>query len=210
MISKSQTVASESLKLLNVTIYNESFSYSFHVLAYKVEKEQYNLTVVTRIMPLNDTNFFTTVVNIDPRDDKAVPAMDFVFLTNRTTLADHYRLIGDVLNEIRKKDETKWVWSKVRIELNELAKTVERDLAEYNVEGYSISAIADGYWDCWAQCMAQECTPIPGVPPTGLCALCWAALEVCLIFSGPQNPSCIAAAACFGVHSFACGYQCSQ
>jgi|Deesub1362B_J571_1020462.scaffolds.fasta_scaffold10444_1 hypothetical protein len=67
----------------------------------------------------------------------------------------------------------------------------------------------EDYWSCWAQCMAQECMPIPGVPPTGLCDLCWAALEVCLMFPGPQNPSCIAAA-CFGVQSFACGYECSQ
>lgn len=100
------------LKLLNITVYNESFSYSFHVLAYQVEKEQYNLSVVTKIMPVNDTNLFTTVVNIDPRDDKAQPVADIVFFTNKTTLSDHYRLIGNVLNEIRKKDETKWIWGK--------------------------------------------------------------------------------------------------
>jgi len=133
----------ESLKLLNVTVYNNSFSYSFHVLAYQVEKEQYNLSVVTRIMPINDTNLFTTMVNIDPRGDKAQPVADIVFFTNKTTFADHYRLLGKVLSEIRKNDNTSWIWNKVRIELNDLAKRIERDLAEYNIEGTSGALVLD-------------------------------------------------------------------
>lgn len=140
----------ETLKLLNVTVYNESFSYSFHVLAYQVEKEQYNLTVVTRIVPVNDTNLFTTMVNIDPRDDKAQPVADVAFFKNKTTLAEHYRLLGKVLNEVRKNDNTSWIWNKARIELNELAKKVERDLAEYNVDGMGIATILDGETVCSA------------------------------------------------------------
>jgi len=135
-------------KMSNTAVHNESFSYSFYVLGYQVEREQYNLTVVTRIMSVNDTNFFTTVVNIDPRDDKAVSVADIVFFTNKTTLADHYKLLGDVLNEIRKNDNTSWVWNKVRIELNELAKKVERDLAEYNVEGAGIAITIDASLSC--------------------------------------------------------------
>ncbi|MDK2876222.1 MAG: hypothetical protein PWQ22_632 [Archaeoglobaceae archaeon] len=113
-----------------------------------VEEQQYNLSVMTRIMPINDTNLFTTIVNIDPRDDKAKPVADVVFFTNETTLADHYRLLGKVLSEIRKNDETSWIWNKVRLELNELAKKVERDLEGYNVEGFGIAAIADGVTIC--------------------------------------------------------------
>ena len=103
-----------TLKLLNITIHNESFSYSFYVLGYQVEREQYNLTVVTRIMSVNNTYFFTTVVNIDPRDDKAVPVADIVSFTNKTTLADHYKFLGKVLNEIRKMDNTSWVWNRTK------------------------------------------------------------------------------------------------
>lgn len=134
----------KSLKLLSVTIYNESLSYSFYVLVYNVERSQYNLSVVTEIIPLNGTNLFMTMVNIEPRNDKAQPVADIVFLTNKTTLADHYKLIGDVLNEIRKHDSTSWIWNKVRIELKDLAKKVERDLAEYNVEGIGIATVMDG------------------------------------------------------------------
>ena len=125
----------ETLKLLNVTVYNESFSYSLYMLSYIVEREQYNLTVITRTMPLSDTNLFATMVNIDPRDDKAKPVADVVFFTNKTTLAEHYRLLGMVLNDVRRNDNTSWIWNKVRIELNDLAKRVERDLGEYNFEG---------------------------------------------------------------------------
>jgi len=93
---------------LKVMVYNESTSYSFYVLVYRAERNQYNLSVVTEIMPLNNTNLFITMVNIDPRDDKAQPVADIVFLVNKTTLANHYRLISDVLNEIRRQDITNW------------------------------------------------------------------------------------------------------
>jgi len=67
-----------------------------------------------------------------------------VFLVNKTTLADHYRLLGEVLNEIRKHDTTSWIWNKARIELNNLAKRIERDLVEYNAEGIGITTAMDG------------------------------------------------------------------
>lgn len=51
--------------MLSITVHNESFSYSFYVLAYDVEHKQYKLSVVTRIVPLNNTNLFMTMVNID-------------------------------------------------------------------------------------------------------------------------------------------------
>ena len=138
-----------------------------------------------------------------------------MFFTNKTTLADHYKLLGDVLNEIRKDDETKWVWNKVRIELNDLARKIERDLGENNVEGVGLSAIVDDYWSCywscWAQCMAQEYTPIPGVPPSGgICDICWPLLETCLMFLPITWEACILAAGCFGLESAQCGWSCGQ
>jgi len=137
--------SSKSLELLKVTVFNESFSYSFYLLVYRAEHEQYNLNVVTEIIPLvNSTNLFITAVDIAPRNDKAQPVADIVFLVNKTTLADHYRLIGEALNEIRKNDTTSWIWNKARIELNNLAKRVERDLAEYNSEGIGIATAMDG------------------------------------------------------------------
>ncbi|ADM27966.1 conserved hypothetical protein [Ignisphaera aggregans DSM 17230] len=138
----------ESLELLKAVVYNESFSYSFYVLVYRAERNQYNVSVVTEIMPINVTYLFITAVNIAPRDDKAQPVADAVFLVNKTTLADHYRLLGDVLNEIRKNDTTSLIWNKVKIELNNLAKRVEKDLADYNVVGIGIATAMNGVTVC--------------------------------------------------------------
>lgn len=210
----------ESLKLLNVTIHNESLSYSFHILAYLVEEQQYNLSVMTRIMPINDTNLFTTIVNIDPRDDKAKPVADVVFFTNETTLADHYRLLGKVLSEIRKNDETSWIWNKVRLELNELAKKVERDLEGYNVEGFGIAAIADGVTICIVPLtplieLRLECRTNPS-PPTWMaiitcCGVFYGTLLGCTAAClGGQVTACVGCLAGPGAVFSACSSVCPQ
>jgi len=180
----------ESLELLKVTAYNESTSYSFYVLVYRAEHEQYNLSVVTEIIPLiNNTNLFITAVNIAPRSDKAQPVADVVFLVNKTTLADHYRLIGEVLNEIRRRDDTSWIWNKVRIELNNLAKRVERDLVEYNVVGIGIATVMDGVTVCvfpptWWLYVTFECLD-PRAPYWDLVDVCcfafYVAVAVCTL-----------------------------
>ena len=127
--------------MLSITVYNESFSYTFYVLGYQVEKQQYNLTVVTRIMSVNNTNLFMTMVNIAPKDDKKfAPFADIVEIKSKTTLAEHYRILAEVLNQIRKGDETGWVWNKAKNELSYLSRVVEREMGEYNVEGYAAAA----------------------------------------------------------------------
>ncbi|MEM0301554.1 MAG: hypothetical protein QXI54_00085 [Archaeoglobaceae archaeon] len=37
-----------------------------------------------------------------------------------------------MLNEIRKQDETSWIWNKAKLELSYLSRVVERNLAEFN------------------------------------------------------------------------------
>jgi len=193
----------ESLELLKITVYNESFSHSSYILIYNVRHNRYNLSVVTEIIPINNTNLFITTVNIDPRDDKAQPIADIVFLVNKTTLANHYRLISDVLNEIRKQDSTSWIWNKVRIELNNLAKKIERDLAGYNVNGIGIATAMDGTV-CAFQLSAYfpwiiitfECLN-PLVPDWELilkcCASLYVAVTVCaLTCAGSAGLGCIA------------------
>ncbi|WP_456468385.1 hypothetical protein [Archaeoglobus sp.] len=209
----------ESLKLLNITIHNESFSYSFHVLAYQVEKEQYNLSVVTRIMPLNDTDLFTTMANIDPRDDKAQPVADMVFFANKTTLADHYGLLGNVLNEIRKDDNTSWIWNKARIELNDLARKIERDLAEYNVEGISSAIVIDDLCTdaCSIVCSmsgATVCFIICNIASVSgcsfICSFLWGAgcAATCSYYCTGNIDLC--SAGCSGVCAGICAGQCGK
>lgn len=166
------------------------------------------MSVFTRIMPVNNTNLFMMMVNIDPRDDKSQPVADVVFFTNKTSLAEHYRLLGKVLNDIRKNDNTIWVWNKVRVELNDLARKVERDLGEYNVEGVGFSAaLDDGYWDCVVQCLIQDCLPEIG----GICNLCLTPPggPCYLALRSPNYLTAGACALCLGISLGACMLQCA-
>lgn len=139
--------------------------------------------------------------NINSRDDKVQLVADVVFLTNKTTLAEHYRLIGKVLNEIRKNDETKWIWNKVRIELDDLAEKVERDLGKYNAMGVGFGEFVDFSevcWNCISSCTIG-CTVeqlIPQLP--GIGTLCYYLVEGCILFPSVDNPACVGAALCVG------------
>jgi len=52
------------LLLWGLKMFNRTLSYSSYVLSYQVEKQQYNLSVVTRIMPVNGTNLFITISSL--------------------------------------------------------------------------------------------------------------------------------------------------
>ncbi|AFL95020.1 hypothetical protein CL1_0815 [Thermococcus cleftensis] len=182
----------EQLLFFGITLYNETFNYTIYALVYKAERSQYNLSVITRIIPINGTNLFTTMVNIEPRDSKAQPVADIVFFANKTPLADHYRFVGKVLNEIRKNDTTSWIWNKVRIELNDLAKKTERGLGDYNIVGHGTVIIMD-----------DTCTSSCGL----ICSL--STTPFCFLLCGivAENPLC--GITCSILWGGACGFGCS-
>jgi len=208
-------------KMLSITVYNESFSYTFYVLGYQVEKQQYNLTVVTRIMSVNNTNLFMTMVNIAPKDGKKfAPFADIIEIKSKTTLAEHYRILAKVLNEIRKDDETKWIWNKAKNELNYLSMVVEKDLAEYNVEGIGLVSIIDD--ECTSSCSlilgmagATVCLIICSVTNVGalacgvICSVAWGAASgtACSYWCTGNLDPC--SAGCGGFCSGVCSGACS-
>jgi len=57
-------------------------------------------------------------------------------------------------------------------------------------------------WECWASCMALECSP----PLPGPCVLCWELLTICV--NAPNPITCGAAATCFGAFGLYCTWQC--
>lgn len=182
--------------MLSITVYNESFSYTFYVLGYQVEKQQYNLTVVTRIMSVNNTNLFMTMVNIAPKDGKKfAPFADIIEIKSKTTLAEHYRILAKVLNEIRKGDDTSWVWNKAKNELSYLSRVVERDLAEYNIEGYGWAMAVDDY---------SACSHLCSLP----CSL--AITSACAIIGGGWIGAIICAIGSAVVCGAGCDYACGE
>ena len=105
----------KELKLLEIKVYNETTSHEFKLLSYFAQTATYNLSLITRIMEIDGENYFVTTINVAPKHGKFAPFADIIEIKSKTTLADHYRLLGDVLNEIRKNDETKWIKNKLGI-----------------------------------------------------------------------------------------------
>ena len=94
---------------------------------------------------------------------------------------EHYRILAEVLNEIRKQDETSWIWNKAKLELIYLSRLVDRNLAEFNVEGKGTGLVLDGYpgaYNCFLGCT--------------LCGAMIGAIVACAL--GPQVLACIATA----------------
>lgn len=137
----------ESLKLLNVTVYNESFSYTMYVLVYKAERGNYNFTLVTRILINPETGgyeLFLTGANIAPVDVKALPVGDIILTAENLTLSEYYWTLSRVLMELRKNDDTQWIWGHVAKELKHLSQLVKKELPEYDQEkAQSLSIISD-------------------------------------------------------------------
>lgn len=111
-------------------------------------------------------------------------------------MAEHYRILAKVLNEIRKSDETNWVWNKAKNELNYLSRVVERELGEYNVKGKG-----------WTLVIDDECT--------STCGLIWgmASATMCLLLCAAvaENPICgVACSIAMGtILGSACSYCCT-
>ncbi|MEM4279412.1 MAG: hypothetical protein QXP28_03100 [Archaeoglobaceae archaeon] len=175
----------KKLNFSEVRIYNESSSFDFKVLSYFAETATYNLSLVTRVMQVEGENYFVTAINVAPKNEKKfAPFADVIEIKSKAKLSEHYRILAEVLNEIRKQDETSWIWNKVKLELSYLSKAVERNLAEFNVEGKGSAIVFDqtqcawsclgcviatgaviyNCWPCFAPCIA--------VFTAWTCALC--------------------------------------
>jgi len=118
------------------------------VLSYFAETATYNLSLVTRIMQIEGENYFVTAINVAPKDEKKfAPFADVIEIKSKVKLSEHYRILAEVLNEIRKQDETSWIWNKAKLELSYLSRAVERNLAEFNVEGRGSIMVLDIDWN---------------------------------------------------------------
>lgn len=171
---------SKMLRLLEVRVYNETFSKEFKMLGYFSETATYNFSLVTRIMEMDGENYFVTTINIAPKNDrKFAPFADIIEIKSKTTLAEHYRILAKVLNEIRSHEETNWVWNKAKNELNYLSRVVERDLSEYNVRGYGWAVVIDSI-------CTDYCSFICGIAIGSLCTLASGGVGalLCILASG--------------------------
>ncbi|MEM0302972.1 MAG: hypothetical protein QXI54_07380 [Archaeoglobaceae archaeon] len=139
----------KKLTFSEVKVYNATASFDFKVLSYFAETATYNLSLVTRMIQVEGENYFVTAVNVAPKDEKKfAPFADVIEIKSKAKLSEHYRILAEVLNEIRKQDETSWIWNKAKLELGYLSKAVERNLAEFNVEGKGNALVMDSINVC--------------------------------------------------------------
>ncbi|MDI9609694.1 MAG: hypothetical protein QFX36_00005, partial [Archaeoglobales archaeon] len=139
----------KKLTFSELKVYNATASFDFKVLSYFAETATYNLSLVTRMIQVEGENYFVTAINLAPKDEKKfAPFADVIELKSKAKLSEHYRILAEVLNEIRKQDETSWIWNKAKLELGYLSRVVERNLAEFNVEGKGNALVIDALIVC--------------------------------------------------------------
>jgi hypothetical protein len=147
-------------------------------------------------MEIGSENHFVTTISVAPKDEKKfAPFADIIEIKSKTTLAEHYRILAKVLNEIRKHEDTSWVWNKAKNELNYLSRVVERDLREYNVEGTGIAVVVDDY---------SACSHLCSLP----CSL--AMTSVCAVIGGGLIGAVICAIGSTAVCGVGCNYACGE
>lgn len=117
------------------------------ILFYKAERGNYNFTLVTRIITNPETGkykFFFTGINIVPTREKSLPVGDIIVTTENLTLSEYYWTLSRVLMELRRNDDTQWIWGHVAKELKHLSHFVKESLPEYDQErAQSLSIISD-------------------------------------------------------------------
>ncbi|MEM3505312.1 MAG: hypothetical protein QW532_03690 [Archaeoglobaceae archaeon] len=137
---------------------------------------------------------------------------DVIEIKSKAKLSEHYRILAEVLNEIRKQDETSWIWNKAKLELSYLSRVVERNLAEFNVEEKGSALIIDQTMNDCFLCIGQIITTYYSLP---LCATCVSRLGACwAIFTQLTCLGCIAlqCSACIislASHVYSC-YNCAK
>ena len=127
-------------------------SWQFYSLSYLVQREEYILTLYTRLKPLNPEIFETsfTEMNYAPNAESKVVSMEFVEFNSSVTLSKLYAVLGKVAKEIGKVYEKSGNETLAQLaqsyytmeeEAKYLSKLVEKQLKEYDLEILESSAI---------------------------------------------------------------------
>ncbi|ASJ01130.1 hypothetical protein [Thermococcus gorgonarius] len=130
------TEENDQLLFFRLNFYNSTFNYTMYALVYRAERSQYNFTLITRILTDKKGGYwlFVNDMNIAPKDENRIlPVGDVIVVKNNLTLSEYYWTLNKVLMELRKHDETKWIWDRSAYELRHLSHLVKLKLPEYNI-----------------------------------------------------------------------------
>lgn len=179
-----------------------------YALVYHAERSQYNFTLVTRIFTdpkTGEYKAYLTGMNIAPNKEKrVVPVGDVILTANNLTLSEYYWTLNRVLMNLRKHDESAWIWGRSAFELRHLSHLVKLKLPEYNQQkaiGLSIPVDVIGitltcitypkHIDWWCAITSCATSVILGVLECGECA-------ASLLIKKPNIKACTACVAAVG------------
>ncbi|WP_297476532.1 hypothetical protein [Thermococcus sp.] len=186
----------EQLLFFRLNFYNSTFNYTMYALVYRAERSQYNFTLATKIFTDLNRNYkvYLTMMNIAPANDRrSLPVGDMILTANNLTLSQYYWTLNRVLMNLRRHDETAWIWGRSAFELRHLSHLVRLKLPEYN-QGKAIGLTIP---------MDDKCTSSCGL----ICSL--STTPFCFLLCGivADNPLCDIT--CSVMWGAACGFGCS-
>ena len=177
----------------------ENESVQFYSLSYMVQREEYVLTLYTRLKPLNPETFETafTEMNYAPIEESGVVSMEFVEFNSSVTLSQQYAILGKVAKEIGKVYEKSGNETLAQLaqsyytmeeEARYLSKLVEKQLHQYDMEILESSAVLmDHPVTCvWIFCI-DWCDVLVGVAEAIAGPTC---ISLCCIAVPPLCPWC--------------------
>lgn len=164
---------------ISIEIITEETYTQFYQLYYLVQHEGYNLTLSTRLIPLNSETYNSsyTISSYTPADEKSITSMEIVEFNSPVTLSQQYTFLGKVSKEMGKLYEKSGDESLAQLvrayhimekEAKFLSKLVKKQLSTFNMLIFKSSAVLldFGQTDCIAVCWFIEvfgCSFIPGI-----------------------------------------------
>jgi hypothetical protein len=193
----------------------ENESVQFYSLSYMVQREEYVLTVYTRLEPLNLETFATSFIemNCAPTGESGVVSMEFVEFNSSVTLPQQYAVLGKVAKEIGKVYEKSGNETLAQLtegyytmeeEAKYLSKLVEKQLKEHNLQILQSSAILMDIgcdFNCVVECLLF-------LAPPDVAAMCIYSCNICVGSPAPFNPACGICIGCITTYAIACAYYC--
>ncbi len=167
---------------------------------YKAIHRASNVSIVTIIVTDQKTNKyrqFLTVANIG--SGKTTPVANVVFISNKTTLSEYYKILAKTINRMAINDRNNSrSWHLIAKDLMHLSIIVKKELPQYNKSAKGLAIVIDGFWSCFANCLLLHAP--------SLIKECWDVCAPCITF--PNEITCIPCMICVGVQAVECIYEC--
>jgi hypothetical protein len=180
-------------------------------LIYIVQRSEYTLNVMTKLVPLDSQTYNSsfTIVRYTPKGQNETLSLEFVEFNIPVTLSQLYSVLSTVTklmsklyksfeNEDKKYRQLSLAYNRMKMELKKLANIVDLRLQEYNKPiARSYAILEDFNWWCYL-CVIPVAVACMAAIVYGLMAACSAASSICGPFVYICFGACIIITLIFG------------